>query len=58
MLEIIMSFVAAVTRRFVQGRHTSRYLGSKQLTILVTKYGHAIRLREPTPERSVLWLVD
>jgi hypothetical protein len=36
MLEIVMSFVAAVARRFMQGCHTGRYLGSKQPTILVS----------------------
>ena len=36
MLDIVMSLVAAVARRFMQGRHLARYLGSKQLTILVS----------------------
>jgi hypothetical protein len=36
MLEIVMSLVAAVACRFMQGRHTGRYLGLKQLTILVS----------------------
>jgi len=36
MLEIVMSFVAAVARRFIQGRHKDLYFGSKQLSILVS----------------------
>jgi hypothetical protein len=37
MLAIIMSLVAAVARRFIQGRHADRYLGLKRVTILVKK---------------------
>jgi hypothetical protein len=34
--EIVMSLIAVVARRFMQGRHADRYLGSKRVTILVS----------------------
>ena len=33
MLEIVISLVAAVARKFMQGRHVDWYLESKRLTI-------------------------
>jgi hypothetical protein len=35
MREIVNSLIAAVACRFIQDRHTGRYLGSKRMTILV-----------------------
>jgi hypothetical protein len=42
MLAIVVSLAAVIARRFAQGRHADRYLGSKQV-ILVS----ATRLRLP-----------